>query len=507
MNVIEGKGHRRARSGRSSKRSSRSDTVDNDPVSQRASRNEDGKAPSNAWKFSLYVLMFASERKARKTRQKAGLRTKQLNNANEGTVPGSGGSISVLEGSPREVGYGYECIHADVAAPHPRYGAPSKSHHQNMGLSPMKPGISECVGVQYQGATGDDEIQENIERLRVSNTPPLPPHGENTTMKGVSPRHRWGRTPLPKIGDEAPPPTPCTPPLQRRAAVRRRRVQASDTAITKPLDLGELATIERLPSPNTASKVIDNSFDVSPITSRDSICWDSPNMAATVTSISQQNKTLPLHYRLPLTPTGASPVWGASGPSTTSLPRAQTFPLPQSSSSLSVPNSPVFHTLNLAYHSGTPNLALQDSNRRTHTDPASYSHNSLGVYTYRASSASPMVHDHDPQLRAIKQSITLQKSMDIAPPHRGDLGRDATRHASPGLAYSGPIPDLPGAAVADGDPQSHPRKPPKGGKIVKFRCVVCIGKFRVSMMIQAPNCMHFLCNTCVKGNLLWSSIF
>lgn len=41
---IEGKGHRRTKSGRSSKRSSRSDIVDNDLVSRRTSRNEDGEA-------------------------------------------------------------------------------------------------------------------------------------------------------------------------------------------------------------------------------------------------------------------------------------------------------------------------------------------------------------------------------------------------------------------------------------------------------------------------------
>ena len=450
--------------------------------------------------------MFASDRKARKARQKVELRAKQLNNANEVATPGSGGSTSALEGGPSQVGYGFMNGDEAVTSPlHPPYRASPKTaigHDQNMGLSSGGPCISDLVDVQYQ-ATGDDEIQENIERLRLSNTPP---RDGDSTMRGVSPQHRWGRvfaergTPLSRIGVEASQllsSSPGTPPLQRRAAVRRRRMHTSDTAIAIPTDLEGLTANKRPPPPlNTDSEVINNSFNVSPITTRGSICWDSPNTVTPTPSIPHESKTLPLHYRLPLTPTKTSPLGVAPGPSTAGLPRAQGFPLPQLSSSLSVPNSPAFHALNLAYQPGTPNLTYPDPSRCTQTDTANYSHNSMGAYTNRPRSASPMVHDHDPRLRAIKQSAVLQRSINIAPPHGG---HDATRHTSPGLGYSRFIPGSPNAAMVGGDSQSHPSKSPKGGRVVKFRCVVCMEKYRVNKMIQAPNCMHFLCSTCVKG--------
>ncbi|RPB18452.1 hypothetical protein L211DRAFT_796846 [Terfezia boudieri ATCC MYA-4762] len=53
--------------------------------------------------------------------------------------------------------------------------------------------------------------------------------------------------------------------------------------------------------------------------------------------------------------------------------------------------------------------------------------------------------------------------------------------------------------MAGGDSQSRPRKSSQGGRVVKFQCVVCVDKYRVNKMIQSPNCMHFLCSTCVKG--------
>ncbi|KAF8434676.1 hypothetical protein BGX38DRAFT_1145843 [Terfezia claveryi] len=477
----EGKGYRR-RSGRSSKRSSRSDTVDNDLVSQRASRNED-------------------DRKARKARQKVELRAKQLNNMNEGATPGNGGSISALECGPSQVGYG--CIHGDgaVTSPlHPPYKASSKTvmgHDQNMRLASERPWIGDLIDVQYKRATGDEEIQENIERLRVSSTPP--PHGRECTLREVSSQHCWGRwgrvfaergTPLSRIGTEASQPPSSslnTPPLQRRAAVRRRRMHTSDMAITITTNLEGLAANKRLPLHNTDSGAIDNGFDVSPATTRGSTCWDSPNIVVPATTIPQESKTLPLHYRLPLTPTNTSPLGDAPGRSIAGLPRAQ-------DSSLSVPNSPAFHPLDLAYQPRTPNLALPDSSSRN------YSHNSAGRYTYRSRSASPMVHDHEPRLRAINQSTVLQRSIDtISPSHGADSGHDATRHTSLGIGYPGCIPGSQNTAMAGDDSRSHARKSSQGGRVVKFQCVLCVDKYRVNKMIQAPNCMHFLCSTCVKG--------
>src|SRR5438445_593307 len=101
--------------------------------------------------------MFASDRKARKARQKVELRAKQLSNGNEGATPGSSGSISVLEGGPSRVGYG--SIHADGAVtspPHPQYRASSKTaigHNQNIGLSSRRPCIGDLVDVQSQRET------------------------------------------------------------------------------------------------------------------------------------------------------------------------------------------------------------------------------------------------------------------------------------------------------------------------------------------------------------------
>ncbi|KAF8427749.1 hypothetical protein EV426DRAFT_366659 [Tirmania nivea] len=109
-----------------------------------------------------------------------------------------------------------------------------------------------------------------------------------------------------------------------------------------------------------------------------------------------------------------------------------------------------------------------------------------------------VVRDEVFLLDAIKQSNILQGSIDIAPPRGADLGHDATQHSSPGLGYSGFISDSPNAAMAGGDSQLHPRKSSKGNRVVKYRCVVCMDKYRVNKMIQAPNCMHFLCSTCIK---------
>lgn len=68
------------------------------------------------------MFMFASERKARKARQKVELRAKQLNNANEEAMPESNGSTSVLEGGTSQMGCGSTRGDGIVTSPlHPPY--------------------------------------------------------------------------------------------------------------------------------------------------------------------------------------------------------------------------------------------------------------------------------------------------------------------------------------------------------------------------------------------------
>lgn len=377
-------------------------------------------------------------------------------------------------------------------------GSHSEARHNRhtQATEVSKVAFEEWVGEHIPDASGGDEIQQDIERLRVSNTSPRT--GEPT--REVSPQHRWGRVfaeraaPLPRIRAEALEPalpSPGTPPLVRRAAVRRKRMHASDTIITYPIDLQDISTMQSLPPPNTSGG--DNkSPDISPITTRDSGYWNSPTTVTPATSMT----TLPLSFRLPLTPSKTSPI-GAT-PSTAGLPRVQGFSIPKHSSSLSVPNSPAFRAMNLAYQSGVSSTSSMNTGWRSHTDPSMNADIANQAFL-RARSASPMVHDYDPRLHTITQSEVVRRTFNQPLLTSADSGHDATRRSSPAVGHSSVTSPSAHPATEAGS-RAYSRKSSNAvGKSIRLRCVVCMEKYKVSKMIQAPNCMHFLCSGCVTG--------
>ena len=359
-----------------------------------------------------------------------------------------------------------------------------------------KPEFTEWVEKQFPALKGS-------EGYKGMGMPETQPHG-GETMRGVSQTHRWGRVfaerapPLSGISAAIPnsysasaPPTP----LQRRPALRRRRIPDSGEAVWSPVGAETTTTSDNIFQITSPVEGYDVSPDISPIFSRGSNFW-SPTTPAT--AISQENKPLPLSYRLPLTPTKTSPIGIAPPPSSEGLPRIQDFPIPPlPSSSLSVPNSPASPPINLFYQprsSRAPGPLHFSSPRRVQTDPDHiYNNTEAGNALGRPVTG---LQSQEPRPRASIQSSVISRTLIGMFPN---AERSTSYQSAPAVTPdSWQLPASPMYAVACEPPPAYTKKAPKE-RIVRLRCRVCMEKHRVGKMIQVSSCLHFFCKPCMTG--------